>query len=98
MLTNRLYTAEEMHEMGLVHVLAERGGGEEAVRAYIAKNGRRQVAHRGIYHASSLADPVTLEELNAIVEVWADTALCLSDSDLKYMRRLSEAQIRLAAA
>ena len=98
MLTNRLYTAEEMHEMGLVHVVAERGAGEEAVRNYIAKTGRRQVAHRGIYHASSLADPVTLEELNAIVEVWADTALCLSDSDLKFMRRLSEAQIRLAAA
>jgi DSF synthase len=98
MLTNRLYSAEEMHEMGLVHVVAERGCGEEAVRAYIAKHGRRQVGHRGIYHASSLADPVTLEELNAIVEVWADTALCLSDADLKFMRRLSEAQVRLAAA
>ena len=98
MLTNRLYTAEEMHEMGLVHVLAERGAGEEAVRAYIARNRRRQIAHCGIYHASSLADPVTLEELNAIVEVWADTALCLSEGDLKFMRRLSEAQVRLAAA
>jgi DSF synthase len=98
MLTNRLYTAEEMHEMGLVHVVAERGAGEEAVRAYIAKHGRRQVGHRGIYHASSLADPVTLEELNAIVEVWADTAMCLSASDLKFMRRLSDAQVRLAAA
>jgi DSF synthase len=98
MLTNRLYTAEEMHEMGLVHVLAERGGGEEAVRTYIARNARRQVGHRGIYHASSLANPVTLEELNAIVEVWADTALCLSEADLKFMRRLSEAQVRLAAA
>lgn len=98
MLSNRLYTAEEMHEMGIVHVLAEPGCGEEAVRAYIAKNGRRQVGHRGIYHASSLASPVTLEELNAIVEVWADSALCLSDSDLKLMRRLGDAQTRLAAA
>ena len=98
MLSNRLYTAEEMYEMGIVHVLAEPGCGEEAVRAYIAKNGRRQVGHRGIYHASSLANPVTLEELNAIVEVWADSALCLSDSDLKLMRRLGDAQTRLAAA
>jgi DSF synthase len=98
MLSSRLYTAEEMHDMGIVHVLAEPGQGEEAVRAYIAKNGRRQVGHRGIYHASSLADPVTLEELNAIVEVWADSALCLSDVDLKLMRRLADAQVRLAAA
>ncbi|HEX8572832.1 MAG TPA: crotonase/enoyl-CoA hydratase family protein [Allosphingosinicella sp.] len=98
MLSNRLYTAEEMHEMGIVHILAEPGCGEEAVRAYIAKNGRRQAGHCGIYHASSLSDPVTLEELNAIVEIWADSALCLSVSDLKLMRRLADAQVRLAAA
>ena len=43
--------------------------GEEAVRAYIAKNGRRHAGHRGIYHASSISDPIKLEELNEIVEV-----------------------------
>jgi DSF synthase len=98
MLSNRLYTAEEMFEMGIVHILAERGGGEEAVRDYIAKNSRRQVGNRGIYQASSLANPITLEELNGIVEVWADSALCLSETDLKLMRRLGDAQTRLAAA
>ena len=98
MLSNRLYSAEEMHEMGLVHILAEPGQGEEAVRAYIARNGRRQTSHCGIYQASSLSDPIGLEELNAIVDVWADTALCLSSADLKLMRRLGSAQTRLAAA
>jgi DSF synthase len=98
MLSNRLYTAEEMHEMGIVHILAEPGCGEEAVRAYIAKNGRRHAGHRGIYQASSLANPITLEELNSIVEVWADSALCLSEADQKLMRRLGSAQTRLAAA
>jgi DSF synthase len=98
MLSNRLYSAEEMHEMGIVHILAEPGCGEEAVRAYIAKNGRRHAGHRGIYHASSITDPITLEELNSIVEVWADSALCLTDGDLKLMRRLGSAQTRLAAA
>ncbi|MFL6843709.1 MAG: crotonase/enoyl-CoA hydratase family protein [Allosphingosinicella sp.] len=98
MLSNHIYSAEEMYEMGIVHVLAEPGCGEEAVRAYIAKNGRRQIGHRGIYHASGLANPITLEELNDIVEVWADTALCLSEADVKLMRRLGGAQTRLAAA
>lgn len=97
MLNNRLYTAEEMHEMGIVHVLAEPGCGEDAVRAYIARNRRRHAAHRGIYHASSLADPITLEKLNAIVDVWVDNALCLDEGDLKLMRRLGNAQTRLAA-
>ncbi|HYD36606.1 MAG TPA: crotonase/enoyl-CoA hydratase family protein [Allosphingosinicella sp.] len=98
MLSSRLYTAEEMYELGIVHVLADPGCGEEAVRSYIADNRRRHVGHRGIYQASSLSNPVTLEELNAIVEVWADSALCLSESDLKLMRRLGNAQTRLAAA
>jgi DSF synthase len=98
MLSNRIYTAEEMHDMGIVHVLAEPGRGEDAVRDYIGKNARRQVGHRGIYNASGIAAPITLEELNAIVEVWADSALCLSDTDLKLMRRLGDAQTRLAAA
>lgn len=98
MLSNRLYSAEEMHEMGIVHILAEPGCGEQAVRAYIEKNGRRHAGHRGVYHASSLSDPVSLEELNSIVEVWADSALCLSEADLKLMRRLGSAQTRLAAA
>jgi DSF synthase len=97
MLSNRLYGAEEMHEMGLVHVLAEPGCGEDAVRAYIARNGRKQSGHRGIYHASGLVDPISLIELEAVVEVWADSAMCLTDTDLKLMKRLVEAQSRLAA-
>ena len=98
MLSNRVYTAEEMHALGLVHVLADPGKGEEAVRAYIARNGRRQAGHRGIYRASSLVDPISLDELNEVVEVWADAALNLNESELKLMRRLVDAQTRLAAA
>ena len=96
MLSNRLYTAEEMHELGLVHVLAEPGEGEDAVRAYIARNGRKQSGHRGIYHASSLVNPISLQELEDVVEVWADSALCLTPTDLKLMKRLVEAQAKLA--
>ena len=98
MLSNRLYSAEEMHELGLVHVLAEPGQGEEAVRAYIARNGRKQSGHFGIYEASSRVNPISLEELQDVVEVWADSALCLTPSDLKLMKRLVEAQAKLAAA
>jgi DSF synthase len=98
MLSNRLYSAEEMFEMGLVHVLAEPGCGEDAVKAYIARNGRKQNGHRGIYQASALVAPISLVELEAVVEIWADAALCLTDTDLKLMKRLVEAQSRLAAA
>ena len=94
-LSGRTYAAEEMHALGLVHILAEPGEGAAAVRNYIERNGRKQSGHRGIYQASALVDPVTLEELEAVVEVWADAALCLKPSDLKLMKRLTEAQSRL---
>jgi DSF synthase len=97
MLSNRLYSAEEMHALGLVHIVAEPGEGEEAVRAYIARNYRKQSGHYGIYESSSRVDPVTLEELQSVVEVWADSALCLTPLDIKLMKRLVDAQSRLAA-
>ncbi len=98
MLSNKIYSAEEMHELGLVHVIAEPGKGEEAVRAYVARNVRRQAGHRGIYKSSSLIKAISLQELQEVVEVWADSALRLTDADLKLMKRLVEAQTRLHAA
>jgi DSF synthase len=94
-LSGRLHTAEEMHDLGIVHVLAEPGGGEAAVREYIRQNSRRHGGHCGIYRATRAVNPITLAELEAIVEVWADAALKLQDRDLKLMERLVAAQSRL---
>jgi len=89
------YTAEEMYDLGLVHVLAEPGEGEAAVRAYIRQNRRRHGGQCAIYRATQSAAPITLRELEAIVDVWADAALNLQDQDLKLMSRLVGAQTRL---
>ena len=45
-----------------------------------------------------MVDPVTLAELEGIVEIWADAALELREHDLKVMRRLVAAQDRLSAS
>ncbi|NJS15240.1 MAG: enoyl-CoA hydratase [Sphingopyxis sp.] len=80
------YTAEQLHALGLVHVLAEPGEGMAAVRDYISKQRRRLAGHIGSNRAMRMAKPITLDELVAIVTEWADTALKLSDADLKMMR------------
>ena len=41
---------------------------------------------------------IELSELKDIVELWAETALQLSEQDLKVMSRLTRAQERVAAA
>lgn len=94
--SNQTYTAEDLYELGLVHAIAEPGDGENAVREFIKKTERRHAGLVGARRASKLVWPLGLDELNAITELWADTALQLSETDLKVMSRLVAAQARLA--
>lgn len=97
-LSGHSYSAEELFELGLVHKLAEPGEGVQAVRDYIRRERRRHVGHVGSYRAMRAANPLKLAELVDIVTMWADTALQLSDQDLKLMQRIVAAQNRRAEA
>ncbi|WP_436643915.1 crotonase/enoyl-CoA hydratase family protein [Microbaculum sp. FT89] len=94
-LSGNSFTAEQMHEVGLVHILAEPGEGVEATRAYIQKQKWRRNGSRAVYMTGRQVDPLPLEELERIVEIWADACLQLSDRDLRLMERLVAAQDRL---
>jgi len=94
MFSGKIHTAEEMYDMGLVHILAEPGEGEAAARNYIRTNARRMNGQLGGYRAARQVNPVTLEELRSIVRIWAETGMNLSDSQLKVMRRLAVKQVR----
>ncbi len=95
MLSGECFTAEQMYEMGLVHVLAEPGEGIAAVNDYIARNRRKHGGQRAIYRASREVNPVTLDELDRIVEIWASSSLDLADHNLRVMERIVAAQNRL---
>ncbi len=93
-LSGRVYTAEEMAEMGIVDVVAEDGFGEEAVRDYMAHDQRRHNAHYAMCQARRRVNPVTFEELSDITDLWVDAALRLTENDLRRMHRLVSAQAR----
>ena len=95
MLSGRIYTAEEMKAVGLVHILAEPGQGIAEARDYIHRSKRRHTGSRSIYQIGREVNPITLAELDRIVQVWADACLQLRDRDLKVMHRLVSAQDRL---
>jgi len=95
MLSGRIYTAEEMKDVGLVHILAEPGQGIAEARDYIERSKRRYTGSRSIYQIGREVNPITLTELDRIVQVWADACLQLRDRDLKVMHRLVSAQDRL---
>jgi DSF synthase len=94
-LSGRTYSADELYEMGLVHGLAKPGEGRKMVADYVRQNDRRHSAHCAIYEASRAVNPLRLEELEAVVDLWADAALRLTEGDLKRMERLVAAQTRL---
>ncbi len=93
-LSTRIYSAEELYELGLVDVLADDGKGEEAVYEYVEQFGRRHSAHCSVYNMRRRVNEVTYEELLDIARIWVDAALALDEPDLRRMERLAAAQDR----
>ena len=75
-------------------LVVEDGLGEEAVREYVERNFRRHQAERAVYFARQLVQPVRLSDLQALAELWVDTALNLAETDLRRIDRLANAQNR----
>jgi DSF synthase len=97
-LSGRIYTAAELHKMGVVDVLATDGQGESAVRNWIAKNAKRRNGLQAVHRARQFIHPITREELDGIVGLWVDAAMRLGERDLKMMGRLVRAQMRRTEA
>jgi DSF synthase len=96
--SNDTYTAEQMHELGIVHQLAEPGEGRKTCEEFVRRSERRHPGLVGARKAMKRTRPIELRELKDIVELWADAATRLSEQDLKVMSRLTRAQERAAAA
>jgi DSF synthase len=90
--SGKIYTGEELYQMGVVDVLAEDGMGEYALNNWIKKNHRSLNSFQAINRAKQRVNPLTLEELYDIVEIWVDAALRLDERNLKVMERLVRAQ------
>jgi DSF synthase len=90
--SGKVYTGEELYQMGVVDVLAEDGQGQYALNNWIKKNHRSLNSFQAINRAKQRVNPLTLEELYDITEVWVDAALRLDERNLKVMERLVRAQ------
>lgn len=90
--SGKIYTGEELYQMGVVDVLAEDGQGEYAMNNWIKKNHRSLNSFQAINRAKQRVNPLTLQELYDITEIWVDAALRLDERNLKVMERLVRAQ------
>jgi DSF synthase len=93
-LEGKIHTAEELFSLGIIDLLVENGQGETAVVEYCKRNQQRFAAERAVYLARRVSSPVELEELLRITNIWAETAMSLTDADVRKMERLADAQER----
>lgn len=93
-LSGRVYTAEELFQLGVVDEVAEDGAGETAVRDYVRRNEKRRNGVQATFTCRQHFHPITYAELLGIVNIWVDAALRLEDKDLKLMSRLARSQFR----
>jgi DSF synthase len=89
-----VYTARQLYDMGVVDVITSDGTGEQAVYTYVRRHAKGGNGRRGYERARNEVEPVSHEELMRVVNVWADTALKLTDRDMRMMERLVRAQHR----
>jgi DSF synthase len=93
-LSGRVYTAKELHEMGVVDLLVEDGSGEAAVRDFIRRSERRRNGMQAVFSCRQHFHPVRYDELLNIANIWVDAALRLEEKDLKLMSRLLHSQVQ----
>lgn len=93
-LEGKIHTAEELHALGIVDILVEDGEGEAAIVDYCRRNQQRFAAERAVYLARRVSSPVEIDELLKITNIWAQTAMSLTDVDVRKMERLADAQER----
>ena len=95
-LSGRIYTAEELFEIGVVDILADDGEGTVEVNNFIKKYEKNSNTRKSLLKIRNRVNPVTLNELLDIGEMWVDAAMSLSTRELKVMERLIRSQDRMS--
>jgi len=91
-LSGKLYTSDELYEMGVIDILAEKGEGEMEVYRYIKAANRYSNSYGAIRKVRDICTKISYDELIDIAKIWTDAAFKLSDKDLRMMGRIIKRQ------
>ena len=95
-LSGRLYTADQLFRRNLVDLVVDDGEGEAAIEAVVQSVNPRLRGTLAALEGRRMSSPITYEALMLIVDKWTETAMQLTDRDLRLMERLARAQVRKA--
>jgi DSF synthase len=90
---HRIYTAEELLELGVVDILAAKGKGREATADYMRRHIGLVTGLHAFQAAVDRVYPVDYEELTDVIELWVESAIHLNDKNKRLMEYFSRAQL-----
>ena len=93
--SGKLYSAEELYELGIVDVLADDGGGEQAVYSYIHNHSKHWHGFMAIQQVLQKIRRYDYDELIDICcNTWVNAVFNISGKDLRTMSRFVRSQQR----
>ena len=94
--SGRVYSGHEMHQMGVVDILAPEGQARAAAIDWMMQGGSERHTRRlALAAARRRFFPVSYDELIRIVDLWVDCSLNVTPHDIRHMERLAAAQRRM---
>lgn len=88
MTNNRIYTARELFDMGLVDEICPQGSGERAVEDYISRHASRQKSHLKVQQSRIRMTSLDRDEGVRIVDDWVELAMNLSNDEARALDML----------
>ncbi|MEZ5931315.1 MAG: crotonase/enoyl-CoA hydratase family protein [Alphaproteobacteria bacterium] len=96
-LSGRLYSAQELCDLGLIDMVVPTGGGEAGLRTFLDRNRRRHRALLSMSRVARRCSAIDQDEMIDVADIWVENAMGISASDLRRMQRLIKAQLRRSA-
>lgn len=96
-LGGKLYSSEEVRDMGLIDHLVEDGEGQQTLDEFVSRRSKNWNAHMALQRIERTSQRVPREELAQSARIWVEAAMQVDVHHLKIMDRLIRAQDRAVA-
>lgn len=95
--SGKLYSAEELYDLGIVDVLADDGCGQEAASSYISNHSKHWNGHMALQQVMQKIERYDHDELMEICSrTWVDAVFNITEKDVRTISRLIRSQEKFA--
>jgi DSF synthase len=95
--SGKLYSAEELYDLGVVDMLVDDGNGQEAVYSYISNHSKHWNGHMAIQQVMQKIERYDYDEIMEICSnTWVDAVFSISEKDVRTISRLIRSQEKFA--